>query len=354
MFLDRRSLLQSAAALLVPPVATIPRSASVKHQRALDRYIETFTAYFVPYRPDAPTEEAHDRADEDRARRDKAWQAARNELERLVREHHGMDGDDEIRLSALSLDVGDITVVVGPDVDDGHDDAPFGSDRITLTGRTAEARARLDAIKTFDPHGYENDEERERLSVKCEPSPPLPIVDMSRMAEGLPVPLTATITRDWSSDWLLNVRRTWKPADAVACERCSYCPYKSIPLDASSEKPVACQVTVDADEVERVLYGPHPEMAYDGDDWEGVLSDTHSWQTENWDVHERRTILMTRAGWEAADISKDARWNGLPTECGTMVIAFCNSTGPIPAHLWKLWGDVPREEPAQVEPSAAV
>ena len=126
MFLDRRTLLQSAAALLAPPAAICAQLRTPENpqlERAVERYFATFKAYFgKPYRPDDNTEEAHDRADRDVEHRKEVWEAARSELMRLVMAHHGHDAETWCcDLPALTVDVGELTVVVAPHTDPDSD-----------------------------------------------------------------------------------------------------------------------------------------------------------------------------------------------------------------------------------------
>ena len=348
MFLDRRSLLQSAAALLVPSAAAIPRSASAKHHRAVERYIQAFTDYFQPLRPDAATEEAHERADEDRYRRDKAFTAAKNELKRLVMAHHGLNGEDgEIRLAAISMDIGDVTVVVGPEAHDGCDNPPFGCDNVLLVPRTDAVRARLDAIKTFDPHGYESEEEEERLSLPGDPRNEEPGFDPARMPANEPMPVKVERC-DYGDgdDRYTQIIRTWTPQGAYDCRRCMLCKFGGLTIDQLGKSPM-CFVDVWPDDAELVLYGPTPpdkEPQYSND----LVVETH-WDFATGGIFPKparlEVLVLTRRAWEADPRSKDDEWaisEGPRGTRGKLVVAARKVIGPLP---WIL------EEPAQVEPA---
>ena len=92
MFLDRRSLLQSAAALLVPSTAATAVMASAvnpEFERAVETYFRTFTAFYgKPYQPDDDSREAHERADDELEKRKDAAEAARDTLIDHVSRHH--------------------------------------------------------------------------------------------------------------------------------------------------------------------------------------------------------------------------------------------------------------------------
>ena len=350
MFLDRRSLLQSAAALLVPPAAARPRSASAKHHRAVERHIEAFTAFYgSPFRPDAATEEAHARADQERRRLSEAFDAAQDELRRLVMAQHGMDSENEhTELAGLSVDVGDFTVAIGPDVDSADGGAPFGHDTLVLIPRTDEARARLNAIKTFDPWEYESEQEEERLMLRGDPRNEEPGFDPARMPTGEPVPvIVVRCEYGEGENRYTQISRTWTPEGAYDCKRCKMCVFAGLTIDQLGENPT-CRVEVWPDDAELVLYGPTPpakEQEYSN----GLLVDT----ALDWTVGgvfpkpaQLQVVAMSRAAWEADPRSKDGEWTlaeGPRATRGKLVVAARKVIGPLP---WIL------EEPAQVEPAA--
>jgi hypothetical protein len=344
MFLDRRSLLQSAAALLVPSTAATALKASAVNpelEQAVERYIEAFAAFYgKPYRPDAATKEAHDRAENDRDCRKNAFESARDELMRLAMAHHGMDSEKESTdFPALSVDVGEITAAVGADIDPYNDTSPLGRDTLFLIPRTDAARARLAAIKTFDPWAFENEEEAERLGLRGNPRNEGLGFDPARMPADEPVPVKVDRC-DYGDgeERYTAINRTWTPDGAMACNRCKLCVFDGLTIDRLGKSP-SCQVEVWPDDAELVLYGPTPpakDEQYPND----LMVDT-SWDWSERDVIGTKparleVLVMSRTAWEADPRSKDDEWmiaEGRRGTRGNLVAVARKLTGPQPRIL---------------------
>ncbi len=340
MFLDRRSLLQSAAALLVPPMAAIPPWGKTENRQlesAVDRYFDAFKAYFgKPYRPDDNTEDAHDRCTEDVEKRKDVWEVARKELMRLVMAHHGLDGEKEASpLAALTVDVGELTVVVGPHTEPDSDSDPYGWDTLVFVPRTAAMRAKLNAIRTFNPTEWASKEDEERLGYKEHEPPPVPEVDLSRMPAGEPMPLTAALSKSCygSASGETTITRTWTPEGALACRRCLGCTFWQHSLEDLKGARIACEVTVDDEDVERVLYSPTPKDT-DNDHHGDVMIST-LWNSNINGPGIIELITTSKAEWEAGGYadSERGRWHISDRDRGTrgnMVVALRYRPGPIP------------------------
>jgi hypothetical protein len=342
--MDRRSLLKSAGALLVPSTAATALATTVNPQleRALNGYLDAFRAYYgKPYQPDDDSEDAHDRADRDVERRRDAFDDARKELSRVVMARYDLAREDDCPgLSALSVDVGDITVVVAADIDSSNDSEPFGREIPALVPRTAAARARLDALPAFNPREYASEEDEERLSVKCY-RPVMPVADLSRMPESEPIPLTAEITRAFGPDDSVNITRTWSPDGAYTCHKCNLCIFTGRTLEElAAKKERECRVTVPLNRVDDVLYLPAPELPDDGLVEEpGVISDSYwdhtdsEWLSIKTNIRRERTVVMTQKAWDRLPLSKDPAWTHEPCGHNKTVVAFQTEEGPVPKAL---------------------
>jgi hypothetical protein len=332
MFLDRRSLLQSAAALLVPSTAGMSRPT--RHlpelERAIERYLQTFRAYYQPYRPDAATEEAHDRADDKLEKRKEAFETARYELMGLVMEQHGMNPETEnTDLAALSSDTSEFTVVVGPEIDPDCDGHPLGRDGLTLVPRTPAARSRLDAIPIHDPHDFESEAEEERLTYERNPYPTG--FDPSRCPSDEPVPTEVRIYGNESSS---SVIRHWTAQGAFDCHRCELCVFANRTVEElAALRDRSCSVDVPTGRVDDVLYGPTPEpREYGLTDVPGVISDSWFNVPKDYKIERLRTVVMTRAAWDHLGLAKDPTWEH--EKFGRNVVtAFHNEHGPAPRIL---------------------
>ncbi len=357
MFLDRRSLLQSAAGLLVPSTATIPtlrKPASRQLTRAVELYFSTFTAYYgKPFRPDDNSVDAHDRADKDLDTRRNAFDDARRELRRLVMAHHGIDEDSAdccAPLRGCSVDVGDVTVLLAVDTDPQCEGGPLGNHTLAVIPRTPAGRARIDALPTLDPVEYASKEEEKRLQIPMDEPPPAPPVDLSRMPADEPIPLTAKLWKSSSppDNGETEIIRTWTAEGAMNCKRCECCAFVGHTLESIAEemrkgKVARCNITVKDEDVEKVLYGRTPlsRPEYRGD---GILMSTE-WQTGEPNEWED-IVVATPEAWAKNWRAKYPSWQTY-TQDGTLM-AVKVWTGPIP---WIINPDL-ELEPAQVEPAA--
>ncbi len=345
MFLDRRALLQSAAALIVPPAAAIPpwgKTENREHAAAVERYFATFTAFYGrPYRPDDNTWDAHHRANSNLQERKEAFESARDELIVLVMEAHGFDRENQdAPMRALTLDIGELTLAVAPhqELDMDPPGAPLGLETLALIPRTAAMRARLDALPTLDPHEWESEEEEERLGIPDD-RPPQPAVDLSRMPAGEPVPLAATRYKPTygPDNGMVEITRKWTPRDAIACKRCIACPFWDETVESlrpNDRGEVGCKITVRDEDVEQVLYGatpPHPGRTYSDSvvivcDWGSNIGD----EPGIIDV-----MVTTRQDWETGDYDKED-WSMSKGDWGTggdLVAAIRYMKGPVPCIL---------------------
>ena len=78
-------------------------------------------------------------------------------------------------------------------------------------------RAKLDAIKTFDPTTWASDEDEERLGLKSEPLPGL----MPHFPADEPVPLTV---KHFGRETVTLVR-TWSAQARTTASSCETCPF---------------------------------------------------------------------------------------------------------------------------------
>jgi hypothetical protein len=340
--ITRRSLVQSAAALLVPSTAATAVMASTVNpelERAVETYFRTFRAFYgKPYLPDDDSPEAHERADDELEKRKDAFEAARDALIDHVKRHHRLDPDNDcVPLATVTLDVGELTLAVTPrqELDCEPCGTPLGIETLALIPRTAAMRARLNALPTFDPYEFDSEEDAERLGLKHEPYPPE--FDLSRMPADEPIPTSVSISGPYESG-NVTIYRHWKAEDAWACQRCDLCPFIGSPVEDLGREPV-CAVTVKQEDADRVLHGPTPpdkEVKPPG----GLMVDTWFEWDERGVVGEKTSrldvLVMTRAAWEADPRSKRPEWaiaEGPRGTRGKLVVVGRKLTGPQPRIL---------------------
>jgi hypothetical protein len=147
--------LSASGAALLPPLGSKPVHSATDFRKAFDEYLAAY-ATFVGKEYDEPefdSDEENNAYWSERADSCAAWRKARRALTKMVLEANGFDPDGNApnTVSAASVDLGDVTIVVGGDPDyEGSIGCRTG---LYLAGKTPAMRARLNALPVWKDSG---------------------------------------------------------------------------------------------------------------------------------------------------------------------------------------------------------
>ena len=143
-----------------------------------------------------------------------------------------------------------------------------------------------------------------------------------------PVPTKAWLHRDYQDpENLVTIHRTWTAQGAMDCHRCDLCPFEGHTLESLEGKRIACELTVNNADLDKVLYGATPEPETSEDE-PGIVANTE-WTTGEVSRH-KDIVVATPKAWAKHWRSKDPTWGTSEIAGGKLLMAVRTRQGPLP------------------------